>query len=89
MKLPTQVNLGRRFMYWPPWAVTRPWRLWVWTGTDEFCRRSVCLDVPLLGTVIVFWELHLRAIPCDECWAVMDSEQRAGYLPGGQTSLQG
>ena len=20
-----QVNIGRRFMWWPPWALTRPW----------------------------------------------------------------
>lgn len=79
----SQVNLGRRFMWWAPWKTTRPWRLWVWTGANEWCQRSVCLDLPFLGTFIVFWERTLRTMPCDKDWALMDDEQRADYLPGG------
>lgn len=83
MKLPRQVHVGRRLMWWAPWACTRWWRLWIWTGTDEWCHRSACLDLPLLGTFIVFWEHPLRTMPCGECWALMDHEQRADWLPGG------
>lgn len=82
-----QVSLGRRFMWKPPWTVTKPWRLWVWTGANEWCQRSLCLDLPFLGTLVVFWEPHLRTMPCWDCWSRMGSEQRADYLPGGY--LQG
>jgi len=83
VRLPSQVNLGRRFMWWPPWHVTNPWRLRLWQGSDEWCRRSACLDLPLLGTFIVFWERELRTMPCGDCWREMDEATRAGYLPGG------
>lgn len=83
MKLPRQVNIGRRFMWWFPWATTHWYRLWIWTGANEWCHRSVCLDVPLAGTFIVFWERRLRTVPCPECWAELPGWARADYLPGG------
>lgn len=80
-----QVSLGRRLMWWAPWAASKPWRLWVWHGTDEWCNPSACLDVPFLGTLIVFWK-PLRTMPCPECWLLLDPEGRAHYLPGGYLS---
>jgi len=77
-----QVNIGRRFMWWPPWSCTHWWRLWIWTGSDEWDNPSVCLDLPFLGSFIVFHG-PLRDFPCDECWALLDDEARADYLPGG------
>lgn len=83
MRLLRQADIGRRFMWWPPWQVTRWWRLWLWHGSNEWCQRSACLDVPLCGTFIFFWEPRLRTMPCGGCWGHMDEEQRADYLPGG------
>jgi hypothetical protein len=83
VRLPGQVTIGQRIMWWPPWACTHWWRLWLWRGADEYCNPSLCLDVPLAGCFIVFWRRHLRAMPCEEDRAAMGEEQRADYLPGG------
>jgi hypothetical protein len=45
----SQVNIGRRFMWWAPWGVTRPWGLSVFRGGDEWCNDSVAVKLPLLG----------------------------------------
>jgi hypothetical protein len=80
-----QVNIGRRFMWWAPWSVTRPWLpRFSARGGDEFCNDSVTLILPFLGAFIVFWQPGpLRDFPCDECWALLDDEARDDYLPGG------
>ena len=79
-----QLNIGRRFMWWPPWALTRPWlpRVSLRGGWNEWCVGSVRLVLPFLGAFIVFHG-PLRDFPCDECWALLDDEARADYLPGG------
>jgi sterol desaturase/sphingolipid hydroxylase (fatty acid hydroxylase superfamily) len=78
-----QVNIGRRFMWWAPWGVTRPWLPRVFRGSNEWCSRSVAVVLPFLGAFIWFWEPELRTMPCGECWDSMCEEQRADYLPGG------
>jgi hypothetical protein len=79
-----QVNIGR-FMWWPPWGVTRPWLPRVSSrGGDEWCNDSVTLILPFLGAFIFFWRPGpMRTMPCAECWDVMQDHQRNNYLPGG------
>ena len=78
-----QISIGRRFMWWPPQGLTRPWQPRVFRGTDEWCSPSVAVVVPFLGAFIWFWERPLPVMPCRFCWDEMSAEQQRDYLPGG------
>lgn len=82
MGIPAQVSIGRRFIWWAP-DRENGFRPKLWSGSDEWCHKSACLTLPLLGSFIVFWEREWRTMPCDEEWALMDETTRADYLPGG------
>jgi hypothetical protein len=82
MRLPSQVTIGWRIMWWPPRGLTRWWLPKIWTGSNEWCEPSVCFTVPPLGCLIIFHGPK-RTMPCDECWADMQDWCRADYLPGG------
>lgn len=73
-----------RLWWWYPWGITRWWLPCIWKGGDEWCNVPLCFVVPPFGCFLVFqfWR-PMRTEPCAECWADMDDEQRAGYLPGG------
>jgi hypothetical protein len=77
-----QVNIGR-VMYQPPWALTRPWLMRPFLGTDEWCCPAAGLVLPFfLGAITIYYGRR-REMPCTECWQGMDDDQRADYLPGG------
>lgn len=61
-------HVGRRFMWWAPWGVTRPWLPRVFPGGDECGNPSVAVVLPFLGCVTVFYGRRLSALPleCDE-----------------------
>lgn len=58
----------KRFMYWWPWGVTRPWLPRVFRGSDEWHNKSVAIVLPLLGCIIFFWEHKFSryGLPHDE-----------------------
>jgi hypothetical protein len=67
------IRLGR-LMYWPPWAVTRPWLPRAELAGDEHCNPSILAVPPLLGAVIVFYGRRWRTEadgPCNDCIADM------------------
>ena len=82
MRLFRQINIGRRFMYWPPWTVSDPWMPRMKRGGDEWCNPSVQVILPFAGAFIWFTSTG-RTMPCDEDWAIMPADMRADYLPGG------
>ena len=74
----------RRWQWWYPWGVTRPWLPRAFRGGDEWCNDSVALVLPPLGGICVFWRPGpLRAMPCPAEWESMDDAQQAGYAPCG------
>lgn len=43
-----------RVWFYPPWTLTRPvWGPPVWTGADEHGRRTVVLQPPLIGALVI------------------------------------
>lgn len=48
-----------RIWYWPPWTLTGPiigvpgCRPPIWFGGDEYGRRTVVFQLPLLGALVI------------------------------------
>lgn len=45
-----------RFMYWPPYGVTQPWKPRMIRGGDEWHNKSTGIILPFIGGFIFFWE---------------------------------
>jgi hypothetical protein len=74
-----------RWQYWAPWGVTRPWLPHVFRGGDEWCNDSICLVIPLLGCLVIFWRPgKQRTVPCAVEWAEGNITWRADYAPCGR-----
>lgn len=52
----------KRVWYWPPWRLVNPVWPWVWRGGDEFGRRTLVIQPPLLGAFI-----FPVSDPCADC----------------------
>lgn len=74
----------RRWQYWYPWGVTRPWKPRAFRGGNEWCDDSLALILPFLGGLCVFWRPGpMRTLPCPEDWAFMSDDDHADYAPCG------
>jgi hypothetical protein len=74
----------RRWQWWLPWGVTRPWLPRWFYGADEWCNPSVCLVIPPFGCLVIFWHFgRLQTTPCGEDWSHMNDFERADYSPCG------
>lgn len=62
----------KRIWYWPAWKVTEPFKVGVWTGGDEFLRRTSCLSLGPLGTFIYAHE--------DDEWYARINDATQAYL---------
>ena len=72
----------RRLQWWYPWGITEWWRPQIFKGGDEWCNDSVCVVLPPLGCLVVFWRSgSLRTLPCVKEWEHMTDMQRADYAP--------
>lgn len=82
----TRSGIYRDHWQWVmPWGVTDWWRIRSFKGADEWCCPSVCLVVPPLGCLVLFWTPTVRRVmPCPEDWAQMGEWQRADYAPCGK-----
>jgi hypothetical protein len=82
------VILHERLWWYPPWDVTDWWLPRVFLGGDEYCNIPLCVNIPPLGTFIIYGQPRpLRNFPCRECWHEFydrDPQQAAFYLPGGE-----
>lgn len=87
---PTGQTFTRNGIYRPRWQVWYPWSCTRWwaprlpsRGGDEWCNDSVILPFWFLGSLVVFWRLKRRSMPCPEDWALMSDDDRADYAPCG------
>lgn len=46
----------KRWQYWWPWNVTRPWFPRIERGGDEWCNPSLVINLPFfLGVIVIFY----------------------------------
>lgn len=46
-------NLGRRWWYWPPTQLTRPWLPRAMRASDEYATPTLLVIIPLAGALII------------------------------------
>lgn len=69
----------KRFMYWKPWGVTRPWMPSLFRGCDEWHNKSVALKLPMLGCLIFFWDRGFNRDGEEHLW-YQGPDGREGYF---------
>lgn len=68
MSLPGHPGRMKRWWYYAPWMLTNPLWPWLWRGGDEHGRRTIVIQPPLLGALVV-----PTGPPCAECAAGTDN----------------